>query len=39
MAMAHSIVTYQNGAEYSKITFKEFKINAGIADSIFEMGK
>ncbi len=39
LVMAHSIVTYQDGAEYSKIAFQEIKWNTGVADSVFEMNK
>lgn len=39
MTMAHSVLTYQNGTEYSRIAFKEVKFNIGIPDTMFEMAK
>jgi len=39
MIMAHTIITYQNGAEYSKISFKDVKFNTGLEDSLFVMRK
>ena len=39
MMIAHAIITYQNGAEYSQITIKEAKFNTGLEDSLFVMSK
>jgi outer membrane lipoprotein-sorting protein len=39
MMMAHTIITYQNGAEYSKISFKDANFNTGLEDSLFVMSK
>jgi outer membrane lipoprotein-sorting protein len=39
MTMAHSIVTYQNGAEYTRISISSVKFNTGLEDSLFIMGK
>jgi outer membrane lipoprotein-sorting protein len=37
MMIPHSITTYQNGAEYMKITLTEVKFNTGLEDSFFKM--
>jgi outer membrane lipoprotein-sorting protein len=37
MMIPHSITTYQNGAEYMKITLTEIKFNTGLEDSFFKM--
>jgi outer membrane lipoprotein-sorting protein len=39
MLMAHSIVTYQDGAEYTRITFNQVKFDTGLEDSFFMMSK
>jgi outer membrane lipoprotein-sorting protein len=39
MTMAHSIVTTQDGAEYTRITFNQVKFNTGLEDSLFMMSK
>jgi outer membrane lipoprotein-sorting protein len=39
MTMAHSIVTTQDGAEYTRITFNQVKLNTGLEDSLFLMSK
>jgi outer membrane lipoprotein-sorting protein len=39
MMMAHSIITYQSGAEYTKISLKEIKFNTGLEDSLFKMAQ
>ena len=37
LVMAHSITSYQDGEEYTVITFKEVEFNTGLEDSLFEM--
>jgi outer membrane lipoprotein-sorting protein len=37
VVMAHSITSYQDGEEYTVITFTEVKFNTGLEDSFFEM--
>ena len=37
MVMAHSITSYQDGEEYTVITFSDVKFNTGLEDSLFEM--
>jgi len=36
--MAHSITSYQDGEEYTVITFNEIKLNTGLEDFPFEVG-
>jgi len=35
--MAHSVTSYQDGEEYTVITFSEVKFNTGLEDSLFKM--
>jgi len=37
VVMAHSITSYQDGEEYTVITFNEIKFNTGLENSLFEM--
>ncbi|MDH4270362.1 MAG: hypothetical protein OEW18_00135 [Candidatus Aminicenantes bacterium] len=37
MTIAHSIITYSNGQEYSKITISKVSLNTGLDDSLFSM--
>jgi outer membrane lipoprotein-sorting protein len=37
VVMSHSITSYQDGEEYTIITFTEVKFNTGLEDSLFEM--
>ena len=37
VVMAHSITSYQDGEEYTIITFSEVKFNTGLEDTLFEM--
>ncbi len=37
MTIAHSIVTYTNGQEYTKITISKVSFNTGLDDSLFKM--
>jgi outer membrane lipoprotein-sorting protein len=37
MTLAHSIVTYTNGQEYTKITISVVSFNTGLDDSLFKM--
>ncbi len=39
MTMAHFIVTTQDGAEYTRITFNQVKFDTGLEDSFFMMSK
>lgn len=37
MTIAHSVVTYTNGQEYTKITISKVSFNSGLDDSLFKM--
>ncbi|MFC2165548.1 hypothetical protein ACFLT2_11205, partial [Acidobacteriota bacterium] len=37
VVMAHSVTSYQDGEEYTTISFSDVKFNTGLEDSLFEM--
>jgi outer membrane lipoprotein-sorting protein len=37
MRIAHSIVTYTNGQEYTRITISNVRVNTGLDDSLSKM--
>ncbi|MDH4271988.1 MAG: hypothetical protein OEW18_08435 [Candidatus Aminicenantes bacterium] len=37
MTIAHSIITYTNGQEYTRITISKVSLNTGLDDSLFKM--
>lgn len=39
LMVAHSITTYQDGEEYTKMTITEVKFNSGLEDSLFKMSE